>query len=106
MLITQTIKNIRRAREMARILIKYGFEEVVVNTPLQNLVSQRSQLSWAHGGDASVFELNTWERVRMVFEELGATFVKGAQVLSNRPEPIARSPNHRVSKTTKQRSSI
>ncbi len=102
MLITQTIKNIRRAREMARILIKYGFEEVVVNTPLQNLVSQRSRLSWAHG-DTSVFELNTWERVRMVFEELGATFVKGAQVLSNRPDLL---PEALITEFQKLQSSV
>lgn len=85
MFFTQTLKNIRRAREVAGILAKYGFEEAMVNTPLQNLVPKRRRVSWSNGNNL-VFDLTTWERVRMVFEELGATFVKGAQVLSNRPD--------------------
>lgn len=102
MLFNQTLKNIRRAREVARILVKYGFEEVMVNTPLQNLVSKRNRVSWSHGS-TSVFEFSTWERVRMVFEELGATFVKGAQVLSNRPDIL---PEALITEFQKLQSSV
>lgn len=86
MLFDQTFKNIRRTREIIRILLKYGFEDVVVNTSLQNFVPKRTKLTWHSKEDHPVFNTTRWERIRMAFEELGPTFVKGAQVLSNRPD--------------------
>lgn len=85
MFFTQTIKNIQRTREIIAVLFKYGFEEVVANTPLQNFVPQNRQLTWLRN-ERYVLDYTRWERVRMVFEELGPTFIKGAQVLSNRPD--------------------
>ncbi|MEZ4888937.1 MAG: AarF/ABC1/UbiB kinase family protein [Chitinophagales bacterium] len=85
MLFDQTIKNINRTREIIAILFKYGFEDVVTNTPLQNFVPQKKRLTWLRE-EKPVFEYSRWERVRMAVEELGATFIKGAQVLSNRPD--------------------
>lgn len=87
MLFDQTIKNINRIREFIQILLKYGFEDVVVNTQLKNLIPQNQKLSWSRQ-DKSIFEYNRWERVRMLVEELGATFIKFAQVLSNRPDVL------------------
>ena len=70
---------------MIQILLKYGFEDVVVNTQLKNLIPQNKKLNWSRQ-DKSIFEYSRWERVRMMTEELGATFIKLAQVLSNRPD--------------------
>jgi ubiquinone biosynthesis protein len=81
----QTIKNIRRIRIVIRVLLKYGFEDIVVNTPLRKLIPQKKRLTWSRQ-DRSVFEFSRWERVRMVIEELGATFIKLGQLLSNRPD--------------------
>ena len=83
--IDQTIKNIKRIRKVIRVLLKYGFEDVVVNTPLGNLIPQKKRLTWSRQ-DRSVFEFSRWERIRMVIEELGATFIKLGQLLSNRPD--------------------
>ena len=85
MIFDQTIKNINRIRSVIQILLKYGFEDVVVNTQLKNLIPQNKKINWARQ-DKSIFEYSRWERVRMVTEELGATFIKLAQVLSNRPD--------------------
>ena len=84
---TQTFKNIKRIRKIIQVLLKYGFEDVVVNTPLKKLVPKKMRLSWLRQ-DRPVFEYTRWERIRMVFEELGATFIKLAQVLSNRPDML------------------
>ncbi|MBK8444370.1 MAG: AarF/ABC1/UbiB kinase family protein [Sphingobacteriales bacterium] len=81
----QTLKNISRVREIIRILLKYGFENVVVNTPLRNFVSESRRLQWTHH-ERPVFDFSSWERIRMVFEELGPTYVKLGQVLSNRSD--------------------
>ncbi len=83
--INQTIRNLNRVREIAQILIKYGFEEVIVQTQLKRLIPESQRLKWKHG-ETQVLEMNRWERVRLAAEELGPTFIKLAQVLSNRPD--------------------
>lgn len=85
MFFDQTIKNIKRIRGVIHLLLKYGFEEIVTTTPLQNLVPQNMRLKWLRQ-DRPIFEYSRWERFRMVAEELGPTFVKLAQILSNRPD--------------------
>lgn len=85
MLFNQTLKNIKRIREVVQVLIKYGFEDIVSSTPLQNLVPRQMRLRWSRK-NKPVFDYSRWERVRLVTEELGPSFVKLAQVLSNRPD--------------------
>lgn len=80
-----TFKHLGRTRQIIQILIKYGFEDIVTNTPLQNVIPKRLLLSWMRG-NRQVYESTRWERIRMVCEELGPTFVKLAQILSNRPD--------------------
>lgn len=87
MLFNQTFKNIRRVREIIRVLVKYGFEDVVANTVLINFVPKKQQLKWVRE-ERPIFDFSRWERIRMVCEELGATFIKLAQVLSNRPDVL------------------
>ncbi len=83
----QTIRNLNRTREILGILIKYGFEDIITNSTLRNLVTESTRISWLRQ-DKPVFEYTRYERIRMCAEELGPTFVKLAQVLSNRPDII------------------
>lgn len=85
MFFDQTIKNIKRIRETIQVLLKYGFEDIVTTTPLQNLVPQKMRLKWLRQ-ERPIFEYSRWERIRMVAEELGPSFVKLGQILSNRPD--------------------
>lgn len=85
MFFDKTVKNINRIREVIKVLVKYGFEDIVVNSPLRRFVPRDRQLNWTHE-EKPVFEFTRWERVRMVIEELGPTFIKLAQSVSNRPE--------------------
>ena len=70
---------------MVLILLKYGFEDLVVETPLRRLVPLERRERWLRQ-ENSIFNYNRSERLRMAIEELGATFIKGAQVLANRPD--------------------
>ena len=81
----KTIQNIKRIRDVIRIMGKYGFEEVVANTSLTKLIPKSRRIAWKRY-DRPVLDYSRWERIRMCFEELGATFVKLAQVLSDRPD--------------------
>ncbi|HPM86113.1 MAG TPA: AarF/ABC1/UbiB kinase family protein [archaeon] len=72
----------KRAREIVRILAKYGFEFVSEKTKLGRsipFINKKSEL---------VLVYNSFERARMVLEELGPTFVKMGQILSTRPDLI------------------
>jgi ubiquinone biosynthesis protein len=85
MIFRETFKNISRLREIIRILVKYGFEEIITNSTLRNFVSESKRLTWLRQ-EKPVFEYTRWERIRMAAEELGPSFVKLAQIMSNRPD--------------------
>ena len=85
MRLNQTIKNIRRVSDVIKVFVNYGFEEIVTTTALRKFIPQKKKLTWIRSNKL-VFEYSRWERIRMVIEELGPTFVKGAQMLSNRPD--------------------
>ncbi|GAA4355123.1 AarF/ABC1/UbiB kinase family protein [Hymenobacter saemangeumensis] len=80
-----TISNLTRIRQVAEVLLRYGFEDIVTSTPLRRLVSQSRRLSWQRE-ERPVFETTRWERVRLIIEELGPTFIKLAQAMSNRAD--------------------
>ncbi len=87
MLFNQTLKNLKRIREIIRVLIKYGFQELVSNTTLRNFVTEEGRIL-GFRTSTNVQKHTTWERIRMAAEELGPTFIKLAQVLSNRPDVL------------------
>jgi len=87
MLFSQTFKNLGRTREIIGIMVKYGFEDVIANSTLRNFVPEKTRLTWMRQ-ERPVFEYTRWERIRMMAEELGPTFIKLAQVLSNRPDML------------------
>jgi ubiquinone biosynthesis protein len=82
-----TFQNISRVREIIAVLVKYGFEDIVTNSTLRNFVSEKGRITWTRQ-EKPVFQYTRWERIRMVCEELGPTFIKLAQVLSNRPDML------------------
>ncbi len=99
--ITQTVKNITRLSQVINILLKYSFEDVISNTGLKRFVSTKRQISWKRQ-DKSVFEFTRWERIRMVIEELGPSFIKLAQLLSNRPDILPEQLIYEFSKLQSQ----
>ncbi|MGI4734563.1 MAG: ABC1 kinase family protein [Janthinobacterium lividum] len=86
MIFKNTLSNLTRIRQVAEVLLRYGFEDVVTNTPLRRLVSQSRRLRWLENDERPIFETTRWERIRLIIEELGPTFIKLAQALSNRAD--------------------
>jgi ubiquinone biosynthesis protein len=85
--IKRKYKSVSRYNEILKVLLKYGFEDLVQHLEekkkygfLQKLIPQKTKTQ------ASKF--TKWEKMRLVCEELGPTFVKFGQVLSNRPDLI------------------
>ncbi|MDX1904465.1 MAG: AarF/ABC1/UbiB kinase family protein [Thermonemataceae bacterium] len=97
----QTIRNLKRIREITNILLKYGFEGLVANTPLKAIIPARRRLARLRG-EKIVEKYSTAELARMAAEELGPTFVKLAQILANRPDIIPEEYQHEFEKLQSQ----
>ena len=72
--------NMARLKDMAFILAKYGFGDLLqrLDLPVKKLVHSVSpQIDT---------DMDVFQRIRLVIEELGPTFVKFGQILSMRPD--------------------
>lgn len=85
--IRRNFKSISRYNQILKVLMKYGFEDLVYYlderkryTFVQKLIPQASR--------KRALLYTKWAKMRLVCEELGPTFVKFGQILSNRPDLI------------------
>jgi ubiquinone biosynthesis protein len=85
MFFNHTISNISRLRKLIEVLLKYGFEDVVNNTRLRSILSPKKKAGALIEEEKRFLE-SRWERARLVLEELGPTYIKLGQLLSNRPD--------------------
>lgn len=80
-------KLLRRYREIVNILVKYGFQDILADAG----VSLKARVLEAFLSEQTVEHIHSqtkWERMRLAVEELGTTYIKFAQILSNRPDVI------------------
>ena len=84
-IIQKRYKHLQRYNRIISVFLKYGFEDAVAYmeenkrfTFLKKLIPKSTYVHAMH--------LTKWEKMRMVCVELGPTFVKFGQILSNRPD--------------------
>ena len=84
-LVNRTYRHINRYRQIITVLIKYGFGDLVSETNLAKYINLGKKfIPWKK--DKKTESLSRWDRVRKVLEELGPTFIKLGQIMSNRPD--------------------
>jgi ubiquinone biosynthesis protein len=78
--ILNTVRDLGRLREIASVMARHGFGELVQRTGLGGLVPGRRE----EGSQPT----STAVRIRQVLEELGPSFIKLGQILSTRPDLV------------------
>jgi len=76
---------IKRYRQIMRVLLRYGFEDLV------SYMEEKRRFVWLKklipkSTYDHALHLTKWQKMRLVCEELGPTFVKFGQLMSNRPD--------------------
>ena len=82
----RTARHLTRYRQIATVLVKYGFEELAEALHLRTGRKRRKAKRRDRATDAQT--CSRPKRLRMVLEELGATFIKFGQLLSTRPDVL------------------
>src|SRR5512135_256836 len=78
-----TARDLGRLHEIASVLIRYGFGNIVRRTGMSNVLERAGRvLHWKRGDELA--HLEPPARVRRALEELGPTFIKLGQVLATR----------------------
>ena len=92
------IKSINRTREIISIIIAYGFRDIIAVTPILKIVNKPiSKVNIKYKG-VDLRKFSRGQRLRMALEELGTTFIKLGQILSNRNDILPKDITDELSK--------
>ena len=101
-IVSRTYQHVNRYRQILTVLVKYGFDDLVDRLKIGQYLEIGLQMI-ARRDRAHLEQHTRAERVRMILEELGPTFVKLGQIASTRPDLI---PGEFISELEKLRDAV
>ena len=78
-----TVRDLGRLQEIASVLIRYGFGDVVRRIGMADVLERAGRLLHWHNAE-EMLRMSAPQRVRRALQDLGPTFVKLGQVLATR----------------------
>lgn len=87
MSIVNTVRDIERLRQILLVLGRHGFGAVVHRAGLARFAGRTSEPAPPEG-EPTVRRIGLGERVKLVLQDLGPSFVKLGQILSTRPDVV------------------
>lgn len=78
--------KLKRYNKLFNVLAKYGFGHILAHSGIKNLVPDHYLKKSPELGKGKT--LTIYERIRMVLEELGPTYIKLGQIFSNREDML------------------
>jgi ubiquinone biosynthesis protein len=96
--IPRTLRNIARGREIAAVIARHGFDDLLDRTGLTSTLGRIRRFLTRPVGETDAARPTTEERIRRALEDLGPTFVKFGQVLATRPDLLPPALVHELRK--------
>ncbi|MCZ9961187.1 hypothetical protein OFQ54_05045 [Brachyspira hyodysenteriae] len=95
------MKSINRAKEIISIIIAYGFRDIIAVTPILKIIKNPiDKINIKYKG-VDLRKYSKAERIKMACEELGTTFIKLGQILSEQKRHTFKRYNNRIEQTSK-----
>ncbi len=95
--ITRKYRHVMRYRQILGIIFRYGFGNIIDALNIEQYVEIGFKLI-SKTRSEKIEKLSGNERIRMIFEELGPTFIKLGQIISSRPDLVPVDLLHELSR--------